>query len=175
MPMPAATATAAAITKKMPRGVLIRAQQELRAAQERAEETGQHPIPLPLFFFLLTLAMMLDALTLIPIVGTIANFVIGPAIWITYYFVGVKGLAIVTRFAIIFLITSGFLVELIPGLQKLPINTTLAVVVYFLMSPQIASISERVRAVLGKSTQFRQTEEMTQKARPVIGKASETV
>jgi hypothetical protein len=161
MAEPAIDTLTAKVASEIPRGLRIRASQELTSARERAEETGRHPIPLPLFFFLLMLALMLDLATLVPGLGTIFNFLIGPIIWVTYYVVGTKGLAAaVKKWIVAFLAGAGFFAELIPGVQVLPINTVVAITVYLLMSPRVTAIFERVGKLTG----------VAEKAMPVVRK-----
>lgn len=145
---------------------MIRAKEELA----RAAESPQHPIPLPLFIFLLCLAGLLDVFGAIPVLGTILNALLGPIIWLVYYFVGAKGLAAVVRWIAVFLMAAGFFSELLPAVQAFPINTVVAITVYLIMHPKAAEAFERAKAMIGRAARFQKAAAVAKKVLPVAKK-----
>jgi len=150
-----------------PRGELIRSDEEIG----EAGELPRHPIDLPLFFFLLTFAITLDIAGIVPIVGTILNFIIGPIIWLTYFFVGAKSLSATMKWLVAALMSSDFVLESFPFIQDLPINTVTAFLVYLLMHPRTAEFLEKAQGAFGRLIGYNKIAEAVGKVAKAVGKA----
>jgi hypothetical protein len=149
MALPAAATAAKQVVSKIPRGVLIRAAADISKAKEK-EEPQRHPIPFPVFLMILGFSLILDlVLTPIPAIGTAMELIFGSALWIFYFLVGAKGIATLVRILVLIIMSSAFIAELLPGIQVLPINTIVAIIVYIIMSPKVASVIEKPVKLVG--------------------------
>lgn len=165
----AAKTVTAKAAKEIPRGALVRAAKEIsRAEESNAQQPG---ISLPIFLFILHLAAaadLIDLIEVIPKVGILIGLVFGKLfgviLLLTYWGVGARSVLPIAT-AII-----GTILELMPGISMLPINTLTALIVYMIMNPP-----QIIKRMMGAAGVFAGGSKIAPKAAQTIGAVAKTV